>query len=127
MTNKYLEKIAAKMHEEKDVAKAFAQTSAAGYAGHGAGMVVGGAGAALLAAKNKKFGAFAQRVVDKAKNYGARAEATRVGKFLGKHTGGGGPAGIAGAITGGFAGEEIAQYATVRHNVMKEKQRKQGQ
>lgn len=125
MTNKYLVKLAASLKDEKDVAKSFAQTSAAGYAGHIVGMAVGGVGGALLAAKSKRFGNLATRVVNRAKNFTAAAQATRAGKWIGKHTLGGGPAGVAGAVAGGIIGEEAAQYAGVRHGVMKAKKDQQ--
>lgn len=123
-TNIYLEKIAARLKDEGDAAKAFAQTSAAGYAGHIGGALVGAAGGALLAAKSPKVRNLASRAVGAAGRLGERFKNTGVGKFIGKHTQGGGPTGLVGGIAGGVIGEEGAQYAATRHNIMKTKKDK---
>jgi hypothetical protein len=127
ITNRYLEKIAAKLKDEGDAAKAFAQSSAAGYAGHVVGGAVGAIGAGLAASKSPAVGRLARKAIVGTRLLGRRFSSKGVGKkisdFAGKHIKGKGSlaAATAGGVAGGLAGEEAAQYAATRHNIMKAK------
>jgi hypothetical protein len=121
-TNVYLMKLAAKLKDEGDAAKAFAQTSAAGYAGHIGGLVAGSLGGALLASKSKRVQGLASKAVGAGERLAGRVKSTGIGKWVHKHVEGGGHGGLAGGIAGGIVGEEAAQYGTTRHNIMKTKQ-----
>jgi hypothetical protein len=118
VTNKYLVKIAANFKDEKDVAKTFATSSVAGWGGHALGAAAGAAGLGLLASKNKRVGALAERAVAGAGRFGEKIKSTRVGGFLHKHMSGGGAAAVAGGLAGGVVGEEAANYVAIRRGML---------
>lgn len=107
------------MSHEDRTNKTFLHSSVAGWGGHLAGAVIGGAGLGLLAGKNRRVGAVSSKILNKAKGLSERFSKTRLGKLTSKHMSG--PAGVVGGITGGFVGEEAANYAAIKHNVSAEK------
>jgi hypothetical protein len=121
MTNRYLEKIAASMQDEKDAAKTFAKSSVSGFAGHAAGAIIGGTAGAILGSKSKGVRAFSRRMMRKGTSYKKQFDKTGLGKVLNKHTMGGGATGIVGGIVGGHAVEEASNYAATRQGVLESK------
>lgn len=124
MTNKYLEKIAASMSDEKDTAKTFGRTWLAGHTGTVLGAAAGGAilgspiGRKLVGRiQSTRFASGVKNMANTLKNSSVGITA---GKWFGNKTG---PAAV-GGIAGGIIGGDIGDYAGIRHGILEAKKNK---
>lgn len=120
MTNKYLLKIAI-AQDEKDSLKTFGKASLGGWAAHIGGAAVGAAGLAALAKNNKRVAGWAAKAINKGNTISSKFSGSGVGRVVKKYMGHG-PAAVAGGIAGGVVGEEIANYAAIRHGIKQTRQ-----
>jgi hypothetical protein len=125
--NKYLEKIAAAIQDEKDAAKTFGRAWLTGHAGTLAGAALGGI--ALASPMGKKL--TGSSGINKAKNFISAAKTrfstSKIGQSAAVHAikntvKGTGTRSAVGGVVGGIVGGDIGDYAAIRHGILKSKQ-----